>query len=231
MSMERALADLAQLDAEAQRARNRLAEIDEQAGRLRTYVAVAREYERTESGRTTPTPSPTPRPTTGASGEGTLSRRTADMAVGFIEAKGQPIHTRDLLALMAARGVSVGGSNPVANLSGFLSRDKARLVSSRTYGWSLRKWGNATSLADMPSQQNLNGHSEPRLAGIVGAMDDAATEGRSVAEDEHDPRDPDSMFDAATIDQAVAEHEAAALAADAEWEARVEGPKPSPSRP
>lgn len=138
MSIERALADLAQLDAEAQRVRNRLTEIDEQAGRLRIYVAVARDYEGVGSRQSSAISSAT---TASASDSRTLSRRTADLAVDLIRAKGQPIHTRDLLAQMAQLGLIVRGQNPVANLSGFLSRDKAHLVNNRTLGWRLVEWG------------------------------------------------------------------------------------------
>lgn len=216
MSIERALADLAQLDAEAQRARNRLAEIDEQAGRLRTYVAVAREYERVETGQTAPTSPLITTPTPDGPGEGTLSRRTADIAVELIDAKGQPIHTRDLLAQIAERGVTVGGQNPVANLSGFLSRDKERLVNSRTYGWSLRKW----------AVGHLAGQPEPRVAGIIGAMDGASQESKAADPDDDDPRDPDWAHDHDIIEQAIAEQEAAAAAADADYEAGVRGFRP-----
>ena len=220
MSVERALADLMQLDAEAQRVRNRLSEIDEHASRLRTYVAVAREYERMEAGHTMSTSPPTLTPTTEAPGERTLSRRTADIAVELLRAKGQPIHTRDLLPQIAERGVTVGGQNPVANLSGFLSRDKGRLVNSRTYGWSLREWAGG----------RVAEQSEPGLADTNEAKDN--NPGKSKASDlsDDDPRDPDWAHDNDTIERAIAEHEADAAAAQAACEAGVGGFEPPAPR-
>lgn len=198
VSVERALADLMQLDAEAQRARNRLSEIDEQSGRLRTYVAVSREYERMEAGQSALTPPPTPTSTTDVPGDGTLSRRTANMAVELIEAKGQPIHTRDLLTQMAARGVTVGGANPVANLSGFLSRDKARLVSSRTYGWSLRQRIVTDLSTRVPALELVVGRPDPGSAHPMTSTNGATVQHSepALAGAEEDPRDPNMMYEA-----------------------------------
>jgi predicted secreted protein len=164
VSIEQAVADLAHLDAKTQRLRsqqaeidnqraeidNQLADIDEQARRLRTYVTIAREYAGARSEQGTVGPASTAAPTSDTSNGKTLSCRVTDMAVDLIRAKGQPIHTRDLLPQMTQRSLTVGGRNPVANLSGYLCRDKTRLVSNRNLGWSLVEWGGDTPPNDPP---------------------------------------------------------------------------------
>jgi len=148
VSIEQALADLEHLDAEAQRARNQRAEIDnqlaeneEEASQLRTYLVVERKYEKSRSKQKTDGPASTAASTSDTSNGKTLSCKVTDMAVDLIRAKGQPIHTRDLLPQMTQHGLIVGGRSPVANVSGYLCRDKKRLVSNRSLGWSLVEWG------------------------------------------------------------------------------------------
>lgn len=143
MSIERASADLTRLEGELRRLRDRVAEMDAQASRLRTYLAVAREYERAEGhpflsldarhAAFAPETAPRHGRTAG------ISHAAVEGTIELLRAAGKPLHTRDLLTELAARGVVVGGANPVANLSGFLSREKQRLANSRTYGWSLRE--------------------------------------------------------------------------------------------
>ena len=72
------------------------------------------------------------------------------MAVDLIRAKGRPIPTRDLLVQMEQHGLTVKGQNPVTNLSGFLTRDKKRLVINRKLGWRLVEWGGDTPPDDRP---------------------------------------------------------------------------------
>ena len=135
MSVERAMADLERLDDEAQQLKKRIAEIDKAADRLRVYVAVAQEY----SGHRASTPEAhlifrsTLKGITGAA---------VEACIALLKEEGAPIHTRVLLSRLAAQNIVVGGGNPVANLSGFLSREKSRLRNSRTDGWSLREWDN-----------------------------------------------------------------------------------------
>jgi hypothetical protein len=87
-------------------------------------------------------------------------------SIALLRKEGKPIHTRVLLSALAQQGISIRGSNPVANLSGFLSREKSRLRNSRMDGWSLREWDNPP-------------HSAPH-----------------TPDAEVDPRDPDLMRDA-----------------------------------
>jgi hypothetical protein len=144
VSIEQALTELAHLDAEAQRLRdqraetdNQLAENEEEASQLRIYLVVERKYEKSRLNQETDGPASTAASTSDTSNGKTLSRRVTDMAVDLIRAKGQPIHTRDLLAQMEQQGLIVGGRSPVANLSGYLCRDKKRLANNRRLGWRL----------------------------------------------------------------------------------------------
>ena len=144
VSTEQALAELEHLDAESQRVRNQQAKIDERIRRLRTYVAVDQEFAEARSKQETDEPASTAASTSDTSNGKTLSRRTTDMAVDLIRAKGQPIHTRDLLAQMEQHGLTVGGQDHVATLSSYLSRAKEHLVNNRRLGWRLVEWGGDT---------------------------------------------------------------------------------------
>lgn len=64
--------------------------------------------------------------------------RTEEAAVAALRSLGRPIPTRELLGLVTAAGISVGGLDPVATLSARLSR--SRLVQNvRPNGWKLRE--------------------------------------------------------------------------------------------
>ena len=144
MYIEQVLADLAHLDARAQRARDQLAEIDEEATLLRAYVTVVRKYASAGSKQETNGPVSTTASTCDTADGRSKSRRITDLAVHLITAKGRPIRTRDLLPQMEQHGLPMGGQNPVATLSGFLCRDKKRLVNNRKLGWRLVEWGGDT---------------------------------------------------------------------------------------
>ena len=139
MSLNRAEADLVKLDGEMQRLRARIAALEDQGVKLRHYIEVAREYEgvpptaahTTLMASTSMTMAPT----------GSNTRAAVDTTIALLRERRQPMHTRVLLEALAQRGVNVGGVNPVANLSGFLSREKDRLMNSRLTGWSLKEWG------------------------------------------------------------------------------------------
>ena len=151
VSIEQALADLARVDVEAQHARSQLADFEEQARQLRTYVDVARKYAEARSSQGADGLASTTAPTSDASNGKTFYRQVTDMAVDLIRAKGRPIQTRDLLAQMEQRGLKVNGQNPVANLSGYLCRDRKRLVNNRRLGWRLVEWG-GDAPPNVPSQ-------------------------------------------------------------------------------
>jgi hypothetical protein len=69
-----------------------------------------------------------------------ISATAVRMATEMIRERGESMHTRQILKALGERGVQIGGVNPVANLSGFLSR-APELQNSRAHGWSLREWG------------------------------------------------------------------------------------------
>ncbi len=154
VSNEQAVAaDLTRLDAENQRLRDQLAENEEEISQLRTYLVVERKYEKVRSKQETNGPAPTTVSTSDTSNGKSKTRRATDMAVDLIKAKGQPIHTRDLLPQMEQRGLTVGGRNPVATLSGYLCRDEKRLVNNRKLGWKLVEWGDDTPASVRPRRQ------------------------------------------------------------------------------
>lgn len=51
---------------------------------------------------------------------------------------GSSMRTAELVRMLAAQGIDVGGTNPIASLSSILSRDD-RFRASRKTGWSLTK--------------------------------------------------------------------------------------------
>lgn len=65
--------------------------------------------------------------------------------VSILRDAGKPIRTRDLLPMLEARGINIGGENPVTNLSGFLSRSP-ELEANRALGWHLVDWGKASDV-------------------------------------------------------------------------------------
>jgi hypothetical protein len=57
----------------------------------------------------------------------------------ILRERGQPTPTRELLSILASRGIHVGGKNPVISLSGYLCKT-GEVVADRRTGWSLREW-------------------------------------------------------------------------------------------
>lgn len=51
---------------------------------------------------------------------------------------GRSVHTRDLLRLLAVRGIDVGGTDKVLTLSAILNKSQ-EFVANRKIGWSLKK--------------------------------------------------------------------------------------------
>ena len=123
--------DLAKLDDEMKRLRAQIAGLESQSVRLRHYIEVARKYEHLP---------PVSAETATVSSSST--RAIVAAAVAILQERRQPIHTRVLLEELTQRGVNVGGANPVANLSGYLCRERWRLTNSRLTGWSLKEWDN-----------------------------------------------------------------------------------------
>jgi hypothetical protein len=62
--------------------------------------------------------------------------------VEAIQKRGKRIHTRELVKILAEQGIEIGGANPIANLSGFLSRAE-ELHNNRAEGWGMAEWAEA----------------------------------------------------------------------------------------
>ena len=150
------VADLASLDAKVQHLRAHLAEAEEEASQLRTGLVLVRKYVKTRAEREADGPASTTAPASDRSNGSSKTRRATDMAIDLIRAKGQPIPTRDLLPQMEQRGLTIGGQNPVATLSGYLCRDRKRLVNGRKLGWKLVEWGDDTPTSVRPRRQMLH---------------------------------------------------------------------------
>lgn len=138
MARERAEADLRRLTQEADVLRTKLADMDAKIEKLKIYLEMARLYEGTSYAppaimmRTSP-------PTGGRPSGVGVTAQAVEISKAAIRERGKPIHTRELLEILAEQNVVIGGANPVANLSGFLSRSHD-LKNSRKYGWGLAEW-------------------------------------------------------------------------------------------
>jgi hypothetical protein len=82
--------------------------------------------------------------------KGGVSGAAIRETITLLRERGRPIRTRELLDILASRGIVIGGKNPVINLSGHLCR-APEMVSDRGQGWSLREWK-----PDLLAQTNLN---------------------------------------------------------------------------
>jgi hypothetical protein len=90
-----------------------------------------------------------------------ISGKAVRETLVLLRERGEPIRTRDLVAILRARGIDVGGKDPVVNLSGYLGR-VPELIASRSVGWSLREW-HESAQSDYPTGRQLEGdnHSSP----------------------------------------------------------------------
>ncbi len=169
MSLERALADLTRAQTQSAALRAELGQIEERIRKLQTFIEMAKEYgvasdpaaesvtslnEHSGTKRSGLTNENVARPRRPpASG---VSKDAVDHSVAILREVGTPLHTKELLSRLAARGVHIGGTNPVTNLSGFLSRSN-QLLNSRKFGWSLASrevsGGDDTSSRDDAAQQ------------------------------------------------------------------------------
>ena len=85
--------------------------------------------------------------------------------IEHLKNSGKAAHTRDLVEMLKHEGFAVGGKDPVANLSGFLSRSPD-LMNSRSHGWALKSWGSATGDPERAkkSEQNVRVQRRPSWA-------------------------------------------------------------------
>lgn len=137
MSVCRAQEDLRRLRQEATDLETKLAEVKSKIEKLSIYIELSKVY----GGQTylSPPVNRSPSPTGGRPKGGGISAAAVESAIAAITKAQSPLHTRKLLEILVAEGLEIGGVNPVANLSGFLSRSLA-LKNNRTHGWSLSAW-------------------------------------------------------------------------------------------
>jgi hypothetical protein len=149
MSIARAEAELTILKSEFERVRIRFGELQQRIIKVQNYIDVSREFESVAAdspGETAPekrTRIP----------QGGIGAQAIRLAVEMIQERGQPIRTKELVDLMRARGLDVGGNNTVTTLSSYLSR-APELSASRARGWSLKGHAPLTNEAAVASEPN-----------------------------------------------------------------------------
>ncbi len=134
--IERARSDIRRMRAELARAQAQVASLESRIAKTEAYVEMAAVYEvedtQHENGK--------PRSAGGAVALATQAAKE------ILRETGQSLPTRQILKRLEERGIQVGGRDPVANLSGFLSRDDD-FTNSRATGWALSEWGGDTAPA------------------------------------------------------------------------------------
>jgi hypothetical protein len=128
MAISKAESDLARAQADVRRLEAQLLEARERATKIAHYIEIAKIYEAGVS------PSPETR-----RGGGGRSAEAARLTADILRERGEPMHTRQILAELARRGFVIDSLNPVTNLSSALSRSD-ELKSDRSMGWSLAEW-------------------------------------------------------------------------------------------
>ena len=136
MSMEKATAKLALVEQDLDKARARVRDLEQQAERLRTYIEVATEL------NSSPQLKAPVRPAKITKGE-----KLVGYCIEIITAREGPVRTRELVAELTKRGIDIGGTNPVTNLSGALSKSP-HLINDRVNGWSLAEWEETVAIED-----------------------------------------------------------------------------------
>ena len=159
MSVERAKSDLEQLELQIALSRQHIAEAEAQAEKIRAYLELAAVYGAIPTATHAPlrafVGSAASRGGPREAGVG-ISHQATNAVVERLKDLGRPTHTRELLKYVETKGMHIGGKDPVANLSGFLSRS-GLLVSSRMNGWSLKEW---TQQAAIPEKDGGESSSE-----------------------------------------------------------------------
>ena len=118
--------------AELRRLRKQLHEVQSRINEVEGFI---RMYQKFSGGAVSV---PVGEPQGGLSQFAAASKRHQIMgAVRVILADGKPRSTRQILEEMKAMGVEIGGSDELANLSAYLSREKTDFQASRKFGWTL----------------------------------------------------------------------------------------------
>ena len=108
-----------------------------------------------------------------ASRIGEKGAKTEEAAVAVLLEATKPMFTRDMIGPLNARGVEIGGQDPVATLHVRLSRSKSKLKFDRQLGWRLaeprQEIGTAGPLpVEQPAVSDLSitsSHVEPLAGG------------------------------------------------------------------
>jgi hypothetical protein len=140
MAVEKARADLAQLERRAEQLQAELDDVNEHINKLRIFLALADVY---VADQEKPQTSERENPANGRTPRG-RSGQALGASIQLIRETGKPVITRVLLEKLAERGIHIGGVKPVANLASILSKSPL-LVSSRTEGWSLAEWAEGSA--------------------------------------------------------------------------------------
>lgn len=87
-------------------------------------------------------------------------QETEDAAIAILTEAGTPMPTRKMLVALAARGIVIGGKQPVSTLSARLSR-APRLVNIRPDGWWIKEMAGDANPAKETSPALYQPHSAP----------------------------------------------------------------------
>ena len=128
-NVERAQADLEKMRSDMVKLQNQMDDLAVRANKVAAYIEMAAYYEAVDAFDDASR--------TRAAG---ISATAVRLATEMIRERKESMHTRQILKALTERGVQIGGANPVANLSGFLSR-APELRNSRAHGWGLAEWG------------------------------------------------------------------------------------------
>lgn len=82
----------------------------------------------------------------GISEPGTQGRKLVDMCIEAIRRNGGPMRIGDLLDVVLAAGMTLGGSDQKSNLAGYLSRDPRTQSLGRSVGWDIVKTEEAATV-------------------------------------------------------------------------------------
>lgn len=136
MSADQAKSDLDETERRIAQLRAELVAQEERASKIRAYLELAQLYNtpRRQPDVATQTSDSAPSRRT----DGGVTGRTVAAVEAMLRAEQKPILTRVLFKRLAdEHGIEIGGKEPVANLSGILSRS-GKFVNDRIEGWSLK---------------------------------------------------------------------------------------------
>lgn len=159
MSIARAEAELRELQEKIELYQSLIINAQARAADLRTYIRIAAELgdggvDRSAEAAGDRAASREAGATSGESRRGDDANKAARARALSVEAvtnKGEAMLTRDLVDLLAARGLTFGRGNPkraTGDLSGILGREPLLENPGRSVGWVLKAWDGAHSAAE-----------------------------------------------------------------------------------